>query len=83
MSDVVISRRAPSLGWVQEIADWFGQMRVASRLPRVDVSDAAEPVLRDLGLDDRDIASRVDRGTFEIGLLSTGWQPARRPVRRR
>jgi uncharacterized protein YjiS (DUF1127 family) len=80
---VVISRRAPSHGWIQEIVDWFGQMRVAAGLPRVDASEASEPVLRDLGLDRLDIAREVERATFEIGLLSTGWQPARKPVRRR
>lgn len=82
MSDFALKPVIPRASALRAVLDWLKQARVAARLPAPALASWVEPLVSDVGLERDEIVHKVDRGSVEIGLLSLGWQPPRRPVRR-
>jgi hypothetical protein len=81
MSDFVLKPPSSRSVALRFLVDWLKQAKVAARLPNRPAASPT-PFLRDVGLTQDQIGRAVVRGSFEIGLLSLGWQSPNRIVRR-
>ena len=82
MSDFVLKPPSSRSLNLRFLIDWLKQARVAARLRDPSTPSPQAPFLCDVGLTEDQIGRAVERGSLEIGLLSLGWQPPNRTVRR-
>ena len=76
-SHIALKSRSGIAVWLRAAFDWLRQARIAARLPNDSIEDLSDDLLRDIGVERRDVARAVDRELREIGLLGTSWQKPR------